>query len=206
MRHKLQKNMTRYFVAAAVVPLMMCLFFVVGNTYARIRTQTVNKFAYTSKDAVQIYLGSGIDNKGNLIQGSNEWQTVTDNIKRLTVYVSNGCDGSVAADDQYVSFRLITSSGIQNVEDMSILMNIDDGAESRSFIGTATKIIAKSPLHQSHGDGWVIRFLDKKGKEIELPLLGGKLATMKCTLTISGMNVVDTSSITVEVNGSTSAN
>lgn len=204
MQHKLQKNMTRYFVAAAVLLLLMCLFFVVGNTYARIRTQTVNEFAYTSKGAVQIYLGSGIDNKGNLIQGSNEWQTVTDNIKRLTVYVSNGCDGSVAADDQYVSFRLIASSGIQNVEKMYILMDIDDG--DRSFVGTATKIIANSPLHQSHGDGWVIRFLDKKGKEIELPLLGGKLATMKCTLTISGMNVVDTSSITVEVNGSTSAN
>lgn len=206
MRHKLQKNKTRYFVAAVVFLLMMCLFFVIGNTYARIRTQTVNEFAYTSKGAVQIYLGSGIDNAGNLIQGSNEWQAVTDNIKKLTLYVSNGFEGSVAEDDQYVSFRLITSLGIQNVENMSILMNIDDGAESRSFIGTATKIIAKSPLHQSHGDGWVIRFLDKKGKEIELPLLGGKLATMKCTLTISGMNVVDTSSITVEVNGSTSAN
>lgn len=206
MRHKLQKNKTRYFVAAVVFLLMMCLFFVIGNTYARIRTQTVNEFAYTSKGAVQIYLGSGIDNAGNLIQGSNEWQAVTDNIKKLTLYVSNGFEGSVAEDDQYVSFRLITSLGIQNVENMSILMNIDDGAESRSFIGTATKIIAKSPLHQSHGDGWVIRFLDKKGKEIELPLLGGELATMKCTLTISGMNVVDTSSITVEVNGSTSAN
>lgn len=206
MQHKLQKNMTRYFVAAAVLLLLMCLFFVVGNTYARIRTQTVNEFAYTSKGAVQIYLGSGIDNKGNLIQGSNEWQTVTDNIKMLTVYVSNGCDGSVAADDQYVSFRLITSSGIQNVEDMSILMNIDDGAESRSFIGTATKIIANSPLHQSHGEGWIIKFLDKKGKEIEWQLAGGVLSTIKGTLTISGMDIIDTSSITVEVNGSTSAN
>lgn len=206
MRHKLQKNKTRYFVAAVVFLLMMCLFFVIGNTYARIRTQTVNEFAYTSKGAVQIYLGSGIDNAGNLIQGSNEWQAVTDNIKKLTLYVSNGFEGSVAEDDQYVSFRLITSLGIQNVENMSILMTIDDGVESRSVIGTATKIIANSPLHQSHGEGWIIKFLDKKGKEIEWQLAGGVLSTIKGTLTISGMDIIDTSSITVEVNGSTSAN
>lgn len=198
MRQIKSKRISLYLMTIATLLALACLMLSVGAVYARYKDQTSADPAYQAQEPLDIYLWSGMDESGEFISGESEWKTENGQ-KTLEFYVSNS--GSAAAEEQYISVSLLASLGVQIDESVQFQLYLKWGEEKKVVYGNPQRILPASPLYETVGDGWIIRFQDENGREMTWPLAGGELSYIYARLTVSGMEVYDTSMLKLQVSG-----
>ena len=179
-----------------------------GTAFARYQIEEkVDSYVFI-RALEQIYLGTMVektDPATNTIQRvfdkdtQGSWVKV-DGICQLQFAVANGTDPLVdfALQDQNIRVQLLASREFWDGRDdtlpeLTLVLPLREGEDApRTYTAKATPINPKdskngeSLLGKSFGDGWIFRFEDEFGREVQINLPGGDLNTLELTLTLSG--------------------
>lgn len=177
LRHK--SNMIPWcLMGLTAVLVVTCLIGAIGVSYARFTDGEDNvDVQFGVRQLAPVYLGI-IDEEKGFIQEESAWQT-QDGQSRLSFAVSNGG----AEQDQCFLLRIIGSLGTWSEDPEKTLTLTVEGV---TYTAAVSPIVQGTALYAAFGDGWVFRFLDVDGNELNWNLEGGALSYTEMTLCLEG--------------------
>ena len=183
--------------------LLICIFLMVGTTWARYQSKESQLFNYELRDYAFVYLWHSYDEgTGTFRNQQSTWQSEGD-WKTLDFCISNGTAEDFAEEDQWVNIRLLVSLGAWGeTEEVEVLLNFPQSGES--FPGKVQPIMENSPVHSTFGAGWVITFCDVEGEEIGWILNGTELSILEAQIAVRNMKLGETTLMQLQVIGDTS--
>lgn len=161
-------------IGLLAVLFVVSLMLAVGTAWGRYRTQLTGDIYYQTREPTQIYLFGGKDESG-YTQLTDHWQVVAGGGgSSLPLLVSNTDGTSIPRRDIRFSLRLAATQGIGAGENWSLSLHVTGADGSVSvYSGVAQAIASDTELHDQFGDGWVYRFYNTDGSEVEFTLPGG---------------------------------
>ena len=171
--------------------LLLCIVLMTGVTFARYR-QEFAPVSYTFQaDSNDMIVLGGVVTQTWLESGqwppvAQGWTTAGESAL-LEFSVSNGtpADG-YARRDQIYTVQLIAGLGIGAPENLTVTLLYEEDAQPVQLTGVAEPIQEGSLIYKSCGDGWVYRFCDAAGNEIQFELSGGALRYQNYLLAVAG--------------------
>lgn len=171
----------------AVLLLLCCMTVAVGVTFARYHKGEKGSLIFEPEQNLQVCLGY-IEND-SFVCSQNEWMRFEEQLQ-LAFAISNGSSNhEFAPADQMVCLRVVASLGVFN-EEMAIPLSLTVGGNT--YTATVQPIVKDSVLYTQFGDGWVFRFCDAEGNELQWELAGGQFSYIQALLCVDA-TVGDTS-------------
>ncbi len=184
------------------VVLAVTLVLIVGTAWGRFRTQISGDFSVQSKQPTQIYLFGGKDEIGAYTDLPDRWQVTQSGEGRgLSLLITNGVGEKYAKKDVTFHLRLAATDGIGSAENLKIALYMDTAeGEVVAYAANIQAITEHTQLYEQFGDGWVYRFCDAVGEEVEFTLPGGQLSEYSAVLICEEVNLgVDPSMLQLQV-------
>lgn len=169
-----QNSFARSRIALTTALLAVTLTLLVGTAWGRYRTGISGDITLQTRQPTDVYLYGGKSETG-YVQLTDHWQVAAGGGgSRLPLLVSNTGEGAPPERDATFSLRLAATQGIGAGESWSLSLHVNEADGSISvYSGTAQAIAEDTQLYQQFGNGWVYRFYDVDGNEVEFTLPGG---------------------------------
>lgn len=173
-----QNIFARSRIPLTAVFLALSLTLIVGTAWGRYRTDGIyGDITLQSRPSAEVYLYSSKDENGAYVPLTDHWQVAAGGGSSLPLLVSNSDGGTPPERDVTFSLRLAATEGIGAGESWSISLHVNEADGSISvYSGAAQAIAGNTQLYQQFGNGWVYRFYDVSGSEVEFTLPGGAVS------------------------------
>lgn len=173
----------------SAVLLTACLLLAVGTAWGRYRTDFRADLEFRPRVPSQVYLWGAKDTDGNYTQLPGTWalSATAAQGKELAFLVTNGkpqdgeTQAAFAQEDLTLTLRLTATEGVGDAGNIKLFLRIGD-EESAVYAAAAERIQEGTALYSQFGDGWIYRFFDTDGQELQWTLPGGVLSELSATL------------------------
>ena len=175
--------MTRLGLAALLI--LISVVMTVGVAWGRYRTE-LEPFEYwfATRNQDSIYLWGGKTGESyDPLPGSWSVDAVGSTMPFL---VSNGISSEFSAGDVRFTVQVAVTEGILSDENLGLQLAVIDGVEEPVYQGIAAKNTEGTSFYSEFGGGWLYRFYDENGTEMQWTLEGGQLSEFVGELHISG--------------------
>ena len=163
----------------AVLLLLCCTIVALGVTFARYYDGVKGSLVFRPYKDFHVYLG--YMEGDSFVNTQNDWVQSEEQLQ-LSFAVSNGPSNSkFASVDQTVCLRVVASLGVLREE---MLQPLSLTVGENTYTATAQRIMESSALYTQFGDGWVFRFYDDEGNELQWELAGGQFSYMQALLCV----------------------
>lgn len=182
-----QNSFARSRIALIVALLSVSLILIVGVAWGRYRTGISGDITLQSRQPTGIYLYGG-KNETGYTPLTDHWQVAPGGGgSSLSVLVTNTDAGAPPSRDVHFSLRLAATQGIGEGGSWSLSLHVPEADGSVSvYPGAAQAIAENTQLYGQFGDGWVYRFYDVNGAEVEFTLPGDVLSEWQGSVVCNG--------------------
>ena len=172
-----QNSFARSRIALTTALLAVTLTLLVGTAWGRYREALTGDITLQSRQPANVYLYGGKSETG-YTQLTDHWQVATGGGgSSLPVLVTNTDAGASPERDVTFSLRLAATQGIGAGENWRLSLHVTEADGSVSVYPAVAQAIAEdTQLYQQFGNGWVYRFYDVDGNEVEFTLYGNTLS------------------------------
>jgi len=180
----------------SVLLLLVCGFSVVGTAWGRYKTTEKFDLTYSVKAMEFLRLRGWCSSAEEALAGNwraldKKWseQRLDDGtlVSSMDFCISNGDNAQAFFDDEAIYDICVIGTLDAGPEKLQVILKryMPDGTEA-VFLGAATAIVKDSVLHHTVGDGWIYRFYDENGVELNGSLSGGGLTYQNYRLEVTG--------------------
>ena len=168
-----------------------CVSLAVGVTYARYREDVAGTLEIGLRGNEQVYLMAG-KTPETATTGAARWEENGDERTMQFLITNSLTEGKAPQADQTCTLRLAASLDVwDGTAQISILLSSTKEDSARIYQGQLTRIPPDTVLHRQFGDGWLITFVDERGKEAEFRLEGGRRSWLSMELMLETEQTID---------------
>lgn len=167
-----QNIFARSRIPLIAVLVVLSLTLLVGTAWGRYRDELYGDITLQTRQPTGVYLYGDKDESG-YTQLTDHWQVAAGGGSSLPLLVSNTDGTFVPQRDIRFSLRLAATQGIGAGESWSLSLYVTGADGSVSvYPGVVQAIAGDTELHDQFGDGWICRFYNTDGSEVEFTLPG----------------------------------
>ena len=171
-----RKAWMRFLTVLLFCSSMLILIF--GTAYARFEENARKELQFTYQaESEQIYITTVESNHENLSAA------ISENTQVVEFVLSNGTEKDQHCTyDQIATLEIFATVGVENPQ--NIMVTLYDGGNT--YTGSCSEVVKDSTMYAMYGPGWIYRFYNEAGEEVNWMFSGTQLINRQMFITIEG--------------------